>query len=387
MKGPTESSREPTGVLHMVESLRLGGGERGTVEICARLDRSLFAPRLLTYREGADLGDIVQRHSIPWIRLSRTGSYDLSHVSAALREIRRHRIKILHTHLYGANAWGELVRRLAPSLRHISHVRQTGMPGGLLGPLVDRHWVSRSHLILTVSEVVRTELITRHGYAPERVLTLRTGVDTARIRPASADERRAARMELDLSEEDEAVGIVAGLRPEKDHVNFLDAAARVAATRPATRFLLAGDGPDSRVEELRSRVRQQGMDGRVRFLGARRDVGVVLRALDVAVLCSKEEALPRAVLEYMASGLPIVGTRVGGIPEALGDPPCGVLVAAGNGSDLATAIVGLLADPVRRRTLGQAARRRCETVFDLSRMMDALQGIYRRLADEAEPLP
>ena len=288
-------------------------------------------------------------------------------------------VRILHSHLHGANLWGGALRRLRRGLRHVSHVHRMDVPAVSLDGILNRLWVSRSDVVVAVSDSVRDELVGRHGMPGDRVVTVYNGVDLERHHPPARGEREEARRRLGLQEGDAVVGIVARLRPEKDHETFLRAAAGVAARERRAIFLVAGDGTPGRAKQLEALSHDLGVGERVRFMGLRGDVREILLSLDVAVLCSRTEAMPLAVLEYLASGLPVVCTAVGGLPEVLGLPPCGILVPPADPEALAGAILGLLRDPAGRRALSVAARSRAEQEFDVRRSVARLESVYERI--------
>ena len=157
----------------------------------------------------------------------------------------------------------------------------------------------------------------------------------------------------------------------KDFATLVDALARLAAPH---RALLVGDGPCR--ASIAADTRRRGID--VTFAGGRVDVPALLAAADVFVLSSRSEGLPLSVLEAMAAALPVVATRVGGIPEVVVDGETGILVDAGDAAGLAAALERLLADAELRARLGRAGRRRAEKEFDLPRFQAAHVAVYRR---------
>ena len=152
------------------------------------------------------------------------------------------------------------------------------------------------------------------------------------------------------------VGIVAALRPEKDHATLLRAARIVIDEMPRVRFLIVGDGPMS--PPARGAVpRNCGSTSNVHFAGTRPDVARLLCAIDVFALTSTTECFPIALLEAMACGRPAVCTAVGGIPEMISDGESGYLVPPRDPTQLADRLVSVLSDPQTARRMGRAGRR------------------------------
>jgi glycosyltransferase involved in cell wall biosynthesis len=171
--------------------------------------------------------------------------------------------------------------------------------------------------------------------------------------------------------------------PVKDQATLIDAVARVARSNPDVRLLLAGDGPLRYSLEARAAV--QGVGDRVTLLGHRSDVETVLNALDVFALSSTSEGLSNTILEAMASGLPVVATRVGGADELVDDGVSGLLVPPSDPIALAAALGELTGNRDKRLGMGAAARRRAESEFALSRMIGRYEDMYWRLAKSGDP--
>ncbi len=202
--------------------------------------------------------------------------------------------------------------------------------------------------------------------------------DLARFHPAA--DRRAARRAAGFAADEPLVGIVAALRPEKNHALFLRMAARVAGEGPVARFLVIGEGPERlRLEEL---ARDLRLGDRVRFLGGREDTPELYRALDVAVLCSLPvvETFPVTLLEALASAVPVASTRVGSIADLIDDGQTGLLVASGDEAGLAAAVSRLLRDAALRERMARAARDQAERRFDAAAMVAAYARTFEQVA-------
>jgi glycosyltransferase involved in cell wall biosynthesis len=147
--------------------------------------------------------------------------------------------------------------------------------------------------------------------------------------------------------------------------------------------LIAGEG-DQR-DALERRIAEQGLQDVVLLLGHRRDVPEVLASFDVAVCCSDFEGMPMSVLEYMDARLPVVATRVGGMPDLVSEGEHGLLVAPRDPAALAAAADTLLADPDRRRAMGESARARRHEEFGIDTMARRVEDLYTELLDRAAP--
>lgn len=218
-----------------------------------------------------------------------------------------------------------------------------------------------------IDAVVETERVPR---AITRVAY--NGIDLTRFSGLEA-KRAEARQRIGAAPDDIVVGNISCMRPVKGIDRFVDVARIILAQDPGMRFLIVGSGPQE--PYILEQIERYGLTGQIHLAGAQLDVTPYLAAMDIGVLSSFAEGFSNSLLEYMASGLGIVATDVGGNREALGD--AGVLVTAEDPQALADAILTLRPAEERQR-LGNSARRRVER-FSLSRAEDAMEQIYSEL--------
>jgi glycosyltransferase involved in cell wall biosynthesis len=181
------------------------------------------------------------------------------------------------------------------------------------------------------------------------------------------------------------IAVVANLRAEKGHDVLIDAAPRIVAAHPEVEFVFAGDGPQAAA--LVDRARARGIADRIQFLGQCRNVPEILASTDLFVLPSRTEALPNAVIEAMAAGLPVVASDVGGIPELIAHGTSGWLVPPGHSDALADAIVALLDDSALARKLGAAAADRVSREFGFGRLVDRMERLYLEAIEHPSSAP
>jgi sugar transferase (PEP-CTERM/EpsH1 system associated) len=232
---------------------------------------------------------------------------------------------------------------------------------------------------VAVSRDLERYLVERVGVAASRVVHLTNGVDTDRFRVRRFDDRLPAGCPFDRSRH-WLVGTVGRMDPVKDQVTLARAFVRALQEAPAAaermRLVLAGDGPlRPEVERVIDAARVRGL---VWFAGERADVPEVLRQLDCFVLPSLGEGISNTILEAMASGVPVVATRVGGNGELVSDGYTGILVEPANPAALARAILAYFEDPVLARRHGAAGRQRAVACFSLQGMIDRYHELYAR---------
>ena len=220
------------------------------------------------------------------------------------------------------------------------------------------------------------------GIGRDKIAIINNGIDTDRFKPpASNVERAALREGLNIPANSFVVAIVAVLRPEKNHEMLLRAAREVAANNEKFILLIVGDGQEA--GNLHRMAQELSLGEAVRFMGQRSDIPDILSISDVSVLCSHPivETFPLAVLESMATGIPVVATAVGSIPEMLESGKEGVLIPSGDTEALTEAIVSLARDPERRTRMGQAGRKKAEERYSESRMVEGYANLCRSLLE------
>jgi glycosyltransferase involved in cell wall biosynthesis len=223
-----------------------------------------------------------------------------------------------------------------------------------------------------VSEDLKDYFVSELGVSAERLRVVRNGVDTRRFHPGERGE--ALRGLLPAGYTGPVAITVGRLTEAKDHGNLLEAWSLLEREGRAPYLLIVGDG------ELRDAVERQvaaqSLGATVRLVGARSDIDTLLRGSDIFIVSSRREGLPLALLEAMASGVPVVATRVGGIPEVLSDGHNGILVPPESPAALAAAVRDLLADGPQRQRLAASGRSSVAEAWSLDRMAACYAEVY-----------
>jgi sugar transferase (PEP-CTERM/EpsH1 system associated) len=369
----------PIVVAHVVHSLNVGGLENGLVNLVSAGQPGFRHAIVCLTTEGPLRARVPAGVEVS--ALGKRPGHDLPAFARLVGRLRALRPDIVHCRNW-ATFDAVPAARLAgvPVVIHGEHGREVSDPHGCnrrrnllrktLGPLVTR--------FVTVSRDLNDWLVTVVGIPSAKVLTICNGVDTARF---GAGDAVAARAALALPLDRPVIGTVGRLDPVKDQAGLIEAFARVRRDHPRALLVIAGDGPCR--PQLEALVATLGLGSDVRLLGERKDVPQVLQAMDVFVLPSIAEGISNTVLEAMATGLPVVATRVGGNPELVEDGVSGVLVRPGDRETLAAAIAGYLADPALRTAHGDGSRRLAVSRFGLGTMCAAYADLYTTLASPA----
>jgi glycosyltransferase involved in cell wall biosynthesis len=370
-------------VLALTVGLGVGGVERLLLLSAPRLRALGFDMRIGTFKSGGALLDSFERAGVPVVDFGARHRRDPISLVRLARYLRTGRIDIVHAHLFYANVAARLAGWLAAVPVVLTAHHDTDLWMGPHHRLLERVTARLSDRVLTCSEAVRRFAIERHGLPAGRVVTLANAIDVEAI-PSGPEARARARGLLGAGPEERLVGTLGRLHePKKGLKSFLSAAARVAAADPRVRFVLIGDGP-SRADLMRFAA-SLGLGERVRFEGERADAANLLAGLDLLVQPSLWEGFGLSALEAMAAGLPVVASRVGGVPEVVRDGLDGLLVPAGDPVRLAAAMTAILGDPDRAARLGAAGRERARREFHIDRLVRQTASLYRERLDAARP--
>ncbi len=382
----------PVRVLWLIDSLTAGGAEALLPALARAVDGRRIALSVCALRtiDGNPYQSELAAAGVPVANLEARTLRDRRGFRALERLLDGERIDLVHAHLTYAAIWGAVAARRAnlPLVATLHTLPCGGPPWSrdrlrerLMCHLLRRHGVR----VLAVSRAVREAYATAGLLGSDRVEVLHNGIDEAAF--AGGADRGAIRVELGVAPRATLACAIAVLRRGKGIDVLLRALGRLREAHPDLLLAIAGDGPlRAELEQLSAAL---GLADRVRWLGFRRDVPRILAASDLFVLPSRFEALPTALLEAMAAGVPSIAAAVGGVPEILGDPPCGRLVTAGDEAALAGAIADLLAAPAAERAaLGARGRTRLAREFTANRWAERLARLYGRVgADPAAPAP
>jgi glycosyltransferase involved in cell wall biosynthesis len=341
--------------------LDTGGQEKLLVEFARHADRERFELFFLSLTTRGRLAADLEALGWPVVALDEPPGFRPSLALRILPWLRRWRAQVVHTHDAKPLIYGAPAARLAGAARvihtrHFARLAYLSRRQTLLTALAAR--LSDAYVCVSAESA---RVAAEEGVPADRLRTLWNGIDLERF-PFTGP-----------AAESPAV-LVARLSPEKDVATLLRAAALVCHELPSFRLQIAGTGP-CLAELLRLRD-ELSLGGNVEFLGEVRDVARLLASARLFVLSSTTEGVSLTLLEAMASGLPVVATRVGGNPEVVADGGTGLLVPAGDPGSLARAILRLCGDHDLGRAFGQAGRRRVEEHFDVRRMVAGYEALY-----------
>ena len=392
-------------IIHVITRLDMGGSAQEALFTAMSLDphhyivtliKGSTLESLMTEEETKQIEDQLATAKKRGIKVINLPSLvrrisplnDLKAFVSLLRLIRQSKPHIVHTHTSKAGVLGRLAAWLArvPLIIHKPHGH---VFYGHFGPRVSRFFllVERllgriTHHLIALTPREGNDYINLSVSKSKNISVIHSGVDLNCFK-RSTTESNPRRNELGIPPDSLVVGYVGWLIPIKGVTHLVNAMAEVVQRYPNSLLVLVGKGDEKGEEEikLKEQVENLGLAENVRFLGWRPDVDEIMGCFDIFVLPSLNEGMGRVLVEAMSAGLPIVASRVGGIPDLVKDGENGLLVPPADAGALERAISDLLSDKAKRKRMGETGKRMCGP-YSIEAMVEKLDDLYSRLVEE-----
>lgn len=372
-------------VCHVLHTLHVGGGEV-LARAFALANENEFLPVFALLDDLGDLGQELRAQGYAVEVLGRRPGFDRRCVKRLRAFLRRERVAVVHAHQYGPLLYSAAARlpRRRPAILFTEHGRDYPDYRRWKRVWANRVLLSRRDRFVAVGEQVKRALVDYEGMAANHVEVIYNGRDLSAYDPEKP-QRETVRQELGLTDDAFVVMQVARLNRLKDHPTALRAIRRLADTRPHVRLVLVGDGENrAQIEQLVTELR---LEENVLLLGSRSDVPRLLQAADAFLLSSITEGIPLTLIEAMATGVPCVGTVVGGMTEVITAKETGLLAPARDDAELARQLQRLVDYPQLRQQLAVAARNRVLDRFDAANMHERYRVLYREMTARQRTRP
>ncbi len=389
----------PVTVMHVITRLDRGGSAQNTLLTALGQDRARYVPVVVAGlagqwdQQGGNQATEDNRRRLeaagirclilPTLTREVNPRKDVTTLRRLYRLFRDERPGLVHTHTSKAGALGRVAAWLA-GVKTVVHTPHGHVYYGHFDPVeswvfycVERALASRTTHMIALTEAERDEHLQRGVGRSDRFAVIPSGIDLERFRLVAERRDRHGRTAipgLSLPSDAVVVGSVGWLTDVKGHGTLIEAVAKLAPTHLSVHLVIVGSG--DRLSDYRARAARLGIADRVHFLGERRDVPDCLAGMDIFVLPSLNEGMGRALIEAMAAGLPVVASRVGGVPAVLEDGRSGRLVPPGDADALAAAIGALLAKPEDAMALARAGSARIGERFGAGAMVRAIESVY-----------
>ncbi len=368
--------QRPLNALFVITSMPVGGAETLLVNLLRRFRSSHIVPSVACLKEKGPLGEEIAKEfklTEHWLQ----SKYDLRVLPSLANHIRKEKIDAVISVGAGDKMfWGRLAARFASVPVICSALHSTGWPDGV--GRMNRWLTPITDAFIAVAKQHGQFLVNFEKFPASKVAVIPNGVDTHRFRP-NHESKTQVRKELGLAPDTPLVGIVAALRPEKNHALFLNAASRVIKKIPNAHFVIVGDGPER--NNIERTIAALSLGESVTLLGTRSDTPSLLAAMDVFALTSHNEASPVSILEALSCGVPVVSTRVGSVVESVHDQWNGFTVEPGDVDAVAERVQYLLMNKETAETMGNNGREHVQTHGSLETMVRMYEHLIHSIFD------
>ena len=365
-------------ILYLFVHLGYGGAEVGLLTTLKSLDRSRFDATVVSIEKRGSIGEEIERLGFRVICLgAKARLYNIPLVFRMTKILKCIGPDILHTSLFYANFFGRLAALFARPGAIVTEERSTYTEKRFYHILFDRLFAGMTDRIIVCSKSVLDFTAKQEGINEQKFYLIYNAVDQERF--DIKEDREDLRAGYNLSGDDFVIGTAGSLIPKKGHAFLIEAVAKITSQIPHIRLLVIGGGP------LRTGLEKMaalyGISDNVKFLGSRMDMAGLMKAMDVFVLPSLQEGFPRALIEAMYTGLPVIASNISGIPEVVSDGVNGFLTPAGDAGAIAERLSSLHKDARLRKRLGASARKTIEAGYLPKDHAERLEKLYLELME------
>lgn len=369
-------------ILFLITGLNTGGAEMQVYQVikALRSKGSIYQPIVVSLLPPGQVGEKLKHDNIPVYSLDmKRRRPSVKAVATLNRIIKKEEIELIHSHMYHANLLGRLMKIFHPGLKLINTIHNIHI-GGQNREKILKFTSRLADSVTIISQTAREHFIESGTAKPENLLFLPNGVNTGLYQEKSG-EREAIRRELQLSDSTFVWLAVGRFDKQKNYPNLLKSFQRVVQKEPETVLLLAGTGP--LLDQTKKLAADLGLLNKVHFLGYRTDIPAMMSAADAYVMSSDWEGMPLVLQEASSVGLPIVCTNVGGNKEVVVAGKTGFIVQPKSSHALSEGMLCLLRmDSESRTQMGRAGQDYMRSVFELDRVADRWDALYKQMLRE-----
>ena len=365
----------PRRILHVIDSLDLGGAQTFLLDLVSHHDRKRFIPEVAVMHGKGIYTKAFEDAGVSVHSLS-PGKFPPFYILNFWKLMRGGNYDLLHFHLFGANLCAKPLAVMSGHAAIVVH-DQCNDASRDQNPLLlaaDAFWNQKSHRIIAVSESTRCYLLAHEDLDDSSVITISNGIDTERFRPAIGAQRKQARSELGMPADVFVIGGVGRLVSQKNFLLFLKVASNILKHYPEVRFAIAGTGPLEPI--LRAEAENLGISSQIIFLGHVSNRQSLYHALDILLITSDFEGTPMTLLEAMASGIPVVASGVDGIAEVCSDGVNSLLAHPGDSAAFEKSLLRLIQDETLRGDLASAGRQTILERYGIQRITERIERVY-----------
>lgn len=368
-------------ILLYTDTPQVGGAELQMFLLAKFLDKKKFTPVLAcsNYPALDRWCDNFLKEGIKVLRLNVKHKHDPKHFFELRKIIKEEKIDLLHAHVWNPASCRYAFSAASSRKTPIITTEHDPFKLSLIKDIFKKNSLKKTKTIVTVSEANQKVLKKLYPEFKEKFVVIPNGIDTTWWHSQSLRftdlDRKKIKEELFLANENSLIIIsVAELHERKGLKYLIEAIPEVSVKFPNTKLVIVGEGPER--SELEKLVKKFGIENHVILTGRQKEIPKLLKCADIFVLPSRREAFGLVILEAMITGLPIIASETGGIPEIITDKKTGILVKPENSSAISAALIDLIAHPEKRQKLSAAGEKLVHEKFEAKKMAEEYEKIY-----------
>lgn len=368
-------------ILFLITGLNTGGAEMQVYQMikALRFKQSIYHPVVVSLLPPGQVGEKLKADEIPVYSLDmKRGRPSVAAIARLNQIVKKEKIELIHSHMYHANLLGRLMKVLHPEIKLVNTIHNINI-GGRNRERMLQMTNRLTDSMTIISETAREHFLQTGTARPDQLLFLPNGVNT-KLYKETTGARETIRSELGLADSTFAWLAVGRFDEQKNYPNLLKSFRSVLQQHPDTVLLLAGTGP--LLEETKELAADLGLAHRIEFLGYRTDIPDLMSAADAYVMSSDWEGMPLVMQEASSVGLPIVCTNVGGNKEVVVTGKTGFIVQPKSHYALAEGMLCLIRmEPESRKQMGQAGKEYVQAAFEMDRIAEKWDALYRKVLE------
>ena len=359
-------------ILHIINSLDCGGLEKFVIDLSAEQNARGHKAQIACLQKGGDLKPLAKDHKLLVTTFDKKGGIDFKLISQLSTLIQKEKFDIVHTHNIAPLIYGTIASKLAFNHHIIQtrHGREPVRANSLIWALNKK--------VVTISNDAKEFLLQNNSVNENKISVIHNGINLKAFNaPLTDEQKNNFKKELGLKEDTLILGNVGRLAREKDQGSLIKAFKKLISKKIKVELVIVGDGPLK--NNLMQLAKEFDVFDQIKFLGYRSDISKLLQIFDIFILSSFTEGISLTLLEAMASGKPVIATKVGGNPEVVVDNVTGILVPCGFPERIESAVMKLYANRSLLPEYGQAGQKRAYELFSLDRMTSEYEKLYQEI--------
>ena len=365
----------PLRILHITHSLNVGGLERVVVDLAKGFKKRGHFVEICCLDGKEPMGEEAEKAGIKVFSLNKKPGITWGLPFRIAEIMKEEQINLVHTHneaglLYGVPA---ALKAQVTNIVHTEHGKEPGYENKKALKLAEKFLLKKVKHVVAVSKDMKDKLVTSSGINNDTVSVIHNGIDADNF--YQPEHREAMRNALGIEHDDFVIGNIARMVPLKNHRFLITVFKELLKDLPNLKLVLVGDGLLS--EELKTYSRDIGLSDSLLFLGERHDIAQLFSVFDLFVLPSLTEGTSMTIIEAMASGTPVVASKVGGNPEIIENGQKGLLIPLDNILTWANAIKFIIENDIKRKEISKFAKNMVKERFSLRSMVDNYEKVYK----------